>query len=542
MPFLMAGVPASLLIWWDESTETHVHRPNDTPANINAEKFEAAAHLANLSLLNLTESEPAILAMLEQREAASESGDRAAFLKTSEMDQKTTDRNWFDDLQTLDPIEVDYEAVDLKISGDSAFAEVQIQVEQAGPAGEDSENETSVRIANLDVQFSREQDGWLWAGPHLERASADTNISAFQVMVPLEAEMLPNLGTLASEKYAAIATKLGLPAETEADLLLLPSTEALRTSIALSLPDDLDSWVAPREIHLIYDPEIASSELFTTTITQLVLANAGVHHRAAPWLWEGLPLLLRAEGNTRTVQSSLLPDLAAALEIYPSSVSGSFVTGEITNAAIAEQDTTSNQDDRYYSANSWAAADTLLREFGWSGLGRMISKFGESCKASGCLTDGDLEAAYLAALQKGPQEFETSWQDQWKTDLAAVQRDLDSLLFARMEAALGADIDRFLLTVDRSNPNLLAAEQSWVTHLVNHPPQEISTYGQPLTIYADGRILASITLEIQHTGQTERYSYPVRIDLINNDSLWMGAPFDTLRGDRVDVRLSLIHI
>ena len=532
IPFREAGVPASLLIWWDETTADHLHRPNDTPAVIKPEKLEAVAHLTNLSLLNLAESEPAILAMLDQRELASEIGDRTAYLATSQIDQKASDTIWFDDLQTLNPIMVDLEAIDLQILGDNASAQIQIQVEYAGSASGDAENRSIVRTANLDVGFERGKDGWLWAGPHLAVAPGDAAIPGFRVLYPPEEELLPGIGTSALEKYAAVAGKLGLPTEIDAALYLMPSTEALRTSVAISLPQDLNSWVAPGEIHLVYDPGIDSSELFTTALTQLALANAGIPQDAAPWLWQGLPLSLQAEADPQGIQSALLPDLTAALDIYPSSVTASFATGESSSSTVELQEPTANQ----FSATSWAATDALIREYGWSGLGRVISKLGESCQASGCLTEQDVEAAYLTALQKSSQEFETSWRNQWKTRLGAVQSDLDTLLKTRMESALTGDLDSFLHTVDPAVPNLRAAEGSWVSHLIDKSPEELSIYGQPLTIYEDGRILASINLDVHHSGHTTHLSYPVLVNLTRTDPAWMGTPFETLYGNSVAVR------
>ena len=539
IPFWEAGVPASLLIWWDENTANHVHRTNDTLAIINPEKLEAVAHIANLSLLNLTESEPAILTMLDQREMASEIGDRTAFLATSQTDRKANDNIWFEDLQTLNPTEVGLETVDLQVIGDTAIGQVQIQVEYPRSTTGASENDSMIRTANLEVQFERVNEEWLWAGPYLARSPGDANIPAFQVLYPPDEEALPGIGITAMEKYAAIAGKLGLPIETNASLYLMPSNDALRTNIAISLPEDLDTWVAPGEIHLVYDPEIDSSELFTTALAQLVLANAGIPQNAAPWLWQGLPLVLQAEVDPRGIQSALLPDLTDALEIYPSSISASFDTGDTLSSTIEPQPQSTNQNDDYFSALSWAATDTLIRESGWSGLGASISKFGKSCKTSGCLSDADVEAAYLASFQKNSQEFETSWQDQWKARLEAVQRNLDTLLNSRVETALAGDVDRFLLTVDRSVPNLRAAEQNWVTHLINKAPEELSIYSQPLTIYENGRVLASIELDVQYNGRTTHLSYPVLVKQTRTDPLWMGTPLETLYGNNVVVRYPL---
>ncbi len=155
LPFWEAGVPASLLIWWDEYTANYVHRPNDTAGEIKLDRLEVVAQIANLSVLNLAESEPAILAMLDQRELASEVGDQPAFLLTSQDRQKVNDRIWFDDLQTLYPIELDFEAENLRISGDTASAQVHIRLEYAGSSEGDSDNDPLIRTASLEVSFER---------------------------------------------------------------------------------------------------------------------------------------------------------------------------------------------------------------------------------------------------------------------------------------------------------------------------------------------------------------------------------------------------
>ena len=71
------------------------------------------------------------------------------------------------------------------------------------------------------------------------------------------------MGFLALEEYAAIADQLGLPAETEADLYLMPSTSALGTNIGISHSRGLNSWVSPGEVYLVYDPEVGESDLFS---------------------------------------------------------------------------------------------------------------------------------------------------------------------------------------------------------------------------------------------------------------------------------------
>ncbi len=537
VPFWQAGVPACLLIWWDESTSYHIHRTNDTPSNIELDQLEAVAQITNLSLLNLTESELAIIAMLEQRELTAEIGDQTAFLATSHRDQITHDVFWLNDLQSLNPIQVAFEVDELIISGNTANAQVHIEIEYSGPAEGESEDESYLKSTTLEVQFDREDEGWLWSGPHLVTTPEDEEIPTFQVYYPPEEEEITGLGRLAMERYGAIAEKLGLPTETDASLYLMPTAEALRTNVAISLPPGKESWIAPGEIHLVYDPEISLSESLETALSQLVLANAGISEDAAPWLWQGLPLVLEAESDPRVVQSVLLPDLAAALEIYPSIITTNFNDADSSGPTVEIQGSTTNPGgDEYLLATSWASVDALYRDYGWLGLGGIIDRFGDSCETSGCSVEEDLDAAYIAALQKTSRGFETSWQNQWKSRLEEIQSDLDLLLISRMEAAQTGEIDEYLLRVDPSIPNLRESEANWVSHLHTYPPGEISISGQPLTIFPDKRVLVSIELNIQHSGHSTQLSYPILVNPTRTGPLWMGAPFKSLHGTSVTVR------
>ena len=536
VPFWQTGVPASLIIWWDENTQSHVHRPNDTPGSINPDKFESASQVAELTLLNLAENEPAILEMLEQRSDALSRGDRSAFLATSLTDQLSIDAFWFDELQTMNPISVALTANDLQIFGDTARAMVQIDVEHETSDLEGSENDVSLRTANLDAKFVRGENGWLWSGPQLVEEAFDTDSPSFRVFYPPEEEQNPEIGKLALEKYEDICNKLGLSAETNNDLFLLPSSEALHANIALTLPPGQNSWVSPGEIRLVYDSEIASSTLFTSTLTQLVLANSGIPRSAFPWLWEGLPLIVRASSEPEEIQSALLPEIADALNIYPSSITVTFSDEENVPLAITKLETSPDQDGLHFTAMSWAATDFLLREYGWSGLGKVIDLVGESCQKSGCLSESDVENAYLIAINENSQEFETDWQNHWRTKMESIQSSIDSLLISRMDAAASGDINSFLFTVDSSIPNLISAEHSWISNLISYPPLELSISGQLKSIRAEDIVLASISLDYQsESGIENQLSYPILVNLSDVKPLWMGSPHDIFSGNRVDV-------
>ena len=99
--------------------------------------------------------------MLEARSAAVVDGDRDAFLETSNQDQIDVDANWFDDLAAHQPLTVTMTTASLNINGDSATADTSIS---ATFADSDSNNLQEVR-GQLQSQFQRSGDTWLWGGP-----------------------------------------------------------------------------------------------------------------------------------------------------------------------------------------------------------------------------------------------------------------------------------------------------------------------------------------------------------------------------------------
>jgi hypothetical protein len=192
--------------------------------------------------------------------------------------------------------------------------------------------------------------------------------------------------------------------------------------------------------------------------------------------------------------------------------------------------------EEYFTATSWAAVETILEDYGWSGLGMLIDRFGESCSASGCQTEEEVEAAYQFALNQDPAEFENSWREHWTADLESVQFRLDELLLIRMESALNGDREEFLSTVDPSVSNLKAAENNWFSNLTAHPPDELTLTARPLVLSRDGRVAASVELEVRQAGKTFRSSYPIMFSITGTSTLWMGAPLEVLHGNGAAVR------
>jgi uncharacterized protein len=508
VPFMYAGVPANLLIWrYDEGVPTY-HRPVDTAASIELDKLEVVGQIVGLTVLGLTEGDPAVEDLLARRAAAVEAGDLSVFLETSLKDQVIADRLWFEDVQSLGPRQVEMAASDVRILGRAATAMVQTTVRlPSSSQGEDAEAQT----ASLAARFVHDGQGWRWAGPDLVWAEDG---AGFAVAYPPGRERgLVGLGEVAAERYAAMAARLGLPPRPDAAVLLLPDPESLRASTAPSLSPDRDHWVGPGMIKLTYSPEISASQKMTDTLAQLLLAEAGVTEEAAPWLWQGLPLALGTPSGSADSGSGFLPDLQTAL---------------------AEEDVPLTRE------SAWAAVDYVRERIGWQGMGQLITKLGQACRDGLCAGPDGLNLALSETLGLGTTAFEAAWQGHWRGRLETVQAGLDALLAARTGAILAGDETAFLATVDANVPHLLVEEEHWFADLLRHPPQSFSLTGRPLALSATGDVLAQVVMEIQLPESAGRQGEArVVLDVRFADGgegyRWAGVPLETLEQGRVRV-------
>ncbi len=322
IPFLEAGVPAALMIYWDsELPNEHYHRPADVLAVIDPAQLAAVGRLTGISLVDLAESDPAIRHLLAARAAALTAGDEGAFLETTAPDQISTDQTWFADLQTFEPTDLSLEPLTLEVTGGTARGVVRLAFTYSDETGQTGERQAT---ADLAVVFRRYPEGWRWAGPDLawDNTLAQSSGEPPPELGPALAVAHPpeqvanwtELGFLAGEKYAALAAQLGLPVGPASALYLFPDSQSLRDSTALSQPDDLSAWVRPGELKLVYRENLTSSVTLDTNLAHLVLANAGVPELAAPWLWAGLPPAWQAEQDMVSTHRAYLPLLQEALQ------------------------------------------------------------------------------------------------------------------------------------------------------------------------------------------------------------------------------------
>lgn len=503
-PFLMAGVDAGTLAWFSGSEGTpSYHRPIDTPDVIEPEKLAAIGQIAGLMALNLAEAEPQIEALLAQRAAAIVANDVASFLATSNAVQRPSDRLWLADVAALSPISATLTADHVRLLGNTAVANTNLNLIYQAVV----ESGTVTRTMNvpLPARFTSSPDGWQWAGADLVTAvpqPGDTFTISYPANIP-EIRNFRDVEVAISQQYTATASLLGLPTDPAAQLILYPTADALRADTAVTLPDRTNIWIGPDTIKLIYSGPITSHQQLDTSLSQLLLTEAGVAEADAPWLWHGLAPAVAAEADWTAVQRENLPILY-----------DTFAEAEFVRSA----------------ATDWAAVDYLRRQVGWEGLGQLIMAVGEQ----------GLDAALLEAVGQTPAQFEAAWRQDWEAQLVGAETAVNDLLTTRTNAIFNQNRAAFLNTIDDSVPYLRREQDHWFDDLVQYPPLAWTWTARPLVLNNDGSILASVNLTYELDGLIGRRKggsayYEILFVPTENGLRWTGMPFAVLSGETVDI-------
>ena len=492
MPFREVGIPASLIIWFGEEVDATYHRPADVPEAIDLNNLELSGRIAVLTLFGLAEAEASIDATLQQRAEAIETGNLDDFLATSATDQRATDRVWFNDVQSFDPISATVTARDVFVTATGIEATVSYRI--AYPTDEGS----SVLTASVTGLFTPENGSWQWAGANLREV--DEEAGGFAAAYP--ADQLTTISGLESyldESYAAIAAQLGQPTTSRATIYLYPDAPSLRADTSLRLPQNVTTWVGADTIKLDYTSNITRTEGLQTALTQLVLAEAGLNEADAPWLWHGLPLALPYGDDVVAAQREFLPDLRTSLAADPP-ISG--------------------------MAMDWAAVDFLRQAIGWDGLGTFITQAGQ---------DG-LDEAIDEAVDESAETFPQSWQAFWRNRLENAQNDLDALLQARATAVLEGNLNGFMATVDGRVPFLRQEQEHWFAAAQANGLTGYSLSGTPIAILDNGELLAYVSAVYESAALGDGNDIlEARLTVQGSGLRWADVPFVALSDQGITV-------
>ena len=508
----LSGDHRLLVISWTGGEDLS-HLPEDTSQTIQLERLQQAGQLADLVILGLAEGPTEINELLVRRSDAILNNDLASFLSTSTLGQKQNDELWFNDVQLLEPISMEMKSISLKVAGNTAHALIRISLET--PA--ETDGETRTISLEMPAQFEHNLNGWQWAGPDLVAAEPiEVEGTRFTVHHSADrSEGLDELGQSAVEEYIRITDILSLSSKLDAQIYLYSTSENLRADTSFFLNGSETSWVAADTLKFVDGATLGESEKFKSSVSQLILANAGIPHTVVPWLWEGLPLVLEGEKDQVAMQVRMLPSLQSTLALDDQTI--------------------------FTTETSWAAVEYLRQKIGWDGLGRFITALGRACQNLDCETDAGLDQALTAAMRLDSASFNIGWRQYWQTQFVTAQTGLDAVLAIRTEAVLNKDERAFLSTVDQRTVNLLNEEKAWFADLSIYPPESFGLTAKPLAFLDDGSVLASVKMEYQLENVTAAWgkgNLPITILFTPSGTgyRWAGPLMQTISGNRVRVR------
>ncbi|MEZ4768477.1 MAG: M20/M25/M40 family metallo-hydrolase [Caldilineales bacterium] len=467
VPFRLAGVDASMVIWFGEDQEgnpklAHYHRPLDTPAVIEPGKLQAVGELAGMTLISLAAAEPELTAMLDQRAQAFNAGDRSAFLATSTAAERAADAAWWDSTASNRPESLSASLVDAVVAGDVATATIRYEITPAGGQRE--------RVDGT-VLATRGADGWRLAGPAMQRLTGDGLTLAYP---PSLAEIAPQVLDRATAQRAAIARQLGLSQRRPAATLTLhPSHQAMQAAAGLTLPETVTSWAAGNQAHVVASAGITRTRALTDTLTLLALAQTGLSEAQAPWLWRALPDYLAASGDREALAERYLSVLRQML-VDPAPFSAT----DFPSALRSEAGTP------FWNAQAWAMTGYLLEGHGLPGAGDLAAALAQTTD-----TDGAARA-FQQALGQSAAEFDAGWQASWRDRIDGAQAQIDELLARRQAAVETGDRAAFLATGDPTNPLQLADDAAWFdrSQTLASPLTNFELTGQLKGLTADGML------------------------------------------------------
>jgi len=520
VPFRQASVPASLLIW-DIENDPYYHRPSDLPQTIQPERLAAAGRLTNLTLLSLASVEPRLRDLVEEREAAIAAGNVARFLATSDADQQAADGFWWDDVQAHRLQDVNLRITDIVATRDVATATLSVSFAQ--------EDEGIPRTVRGTVHFRRTNEGWRYAGPAL----AELTSERFTVAYPpdkedLAASVLETAKTLFPALHTSTLPHLHTPSQNR--LELYSKADDLRVAVSPALPLSTKAWVDGNGARLVATNDLTRTQLFTTTLTQLALAQTGMEEAQAPWLWAGLPLVGEASADPLDFQRIHLPRLQGILNEDDATPLADIPAQRDVSSSSAPPSNLNR-----WRAQAWAMTAYLLDQYGSDAAGRLAAALGSGLS---------LDAAFDQVLSISTGDFDAAWQNGWRSRLAGAEQGLQALLTARQAAVLSlgssgrgsGDADAFLATVDPEDVTLLKEERHWFADLSKHPLQTFELGGQLLALTDDGA-LAVFRLRYQLAEGTERRAnYEVALHLRGERWFYGGVPFEAVSSEHFVVR------
>lgn len=484
-PFVGAGVPATLYIWWDGVTPGVIyHVPEDNLANIEPAKLQAAGKLANLVLLQLSWTQ-------EELEDAAAVFERAVETMNLETLQEIThaqdkellliQEEWLKGLSLRQPAEFSVTVGSPLIATDIATTTVTIRSRW--------KPEESPAIATFPAKWVRRGLDWYYGGPTWDEAK-DEHVRVLHLQQPALAQSLIQE---AKALYAFLKDTAGLTLP-EIFTVRFYGSDSVGTGLRLSQAD------RHALLHALHNPPpgyegstgwsvsdgivLSTAADSPTLFFEFALRHAGWPAQTTSWLAQGLA------DCWRSLEREFAEELAAD---YMPLLLEADRNGTLWSA---EELPTRNQvealDHKLWQAQAWAMAHYLLQTHGWEALQYPFAM--------------DFDGWRTALL--------TPWQ--------LASEGISQTLEQRSTAILSLDKAGFLATVNPQDTVLYQEETYWFDSLQEHHLAEFAYESQLLGL-DNTQALAQLTVKYRLASESSPRNITYNARFIRADNRWLYA-------------------
>ena len=477
VPFQRAGIPASLLIWFDRTNDPTYHTAADVPANIVPEKLRAVGILSAHTLLALSEAQVDVeraIARMAEAVIQNDATGYVALVDATDGDFLAQQAAWFAAMHSRPLEEFELTGERILMGREEAIATLHLRYRWS--------DESQATRTSFPARFVRRDGQWRYAG-----LAVETVQSEYFSVGHLSAANTEKWAESADGIYLFLIEKLGLPPQIDMRVLLFPRAEVLGHLTRPTAPQGTP-WIPSGRTAWV-----AASTPITTVVTQLALNQTGLPAGALPWLREGLPLALEGQDAD---DAGIMPLLTTTATLP---LAGTFPP--LDSVSVEEANLLRSQ------ARSMTAY--LLDKYGWDA----IRTLGENWART-----GDGEAAFRQALDMTSAEFTAAWQSDVLQPARQAKADIEALVARRQEAIVAGDADALLSTVDPANPTLLHETQRWAADLRRRPAKVYDTAVTLRTLTGDR---AQADLHIDYVGGGYKGAVDCRALFVKRDGQWL---------------------
>jgi len=485
-PFVAAGVPAALYIWWaGEAPDLVYHVPEDDISNIDPDRLEAAGQLAHLVTLYMSWEQEDLEDLATRRAEALGTRDLNAVLGTVDpwdQDLLSQEESWLTTIISRQAAEFTSTVSSPIVVGDVATSTVTLHYRWQA--------DDSRATATLPVRWRRRDLDWYFGGPAWDE-SVGQHARVQHLQAPLVADRLVRDGDILYE-FLTDQVGLDLPETVTIAFYSEPgqggSPSALGTGSqdllhALNPPppgfEEAHGWSVDGGIVLSRPADLDG------ILTEWALQRAGWPAEAASWLGQGLIDCWQvSEASDPQALADIRQDYMPVLQ-QAQADNALWTLGEMPGRYAVD-----SQELQIWRAQAWAITSHLLDTEGWTAL--------------------------QAPLTLDDEGWRVALLDPWQWAATGIQDTLTE----RRRSVLELDKVAFLATVDPADSILLQEESHWFDDLALHPAAEFSYDSRLLSLDGD-QATAELTVRYALSEPSSAASVVTyRARFVQADDLW----------------------